>query len=126
MVLWAYDMYFCFQYSLRKDGKILDKFFEYFTNQMDIYLTECGTEQYQGYFKCEYNVRRDLVFHYVESGIGYYEVKGKRYKLQAGDMFILRKHEKVKYYSDHENPWKYYWIALKGEKLKNILSKTKL
>lgn len=105
----------------------MEKYLKHFTNnEFDIQIAECGVEQYPGSSKHEYTVRRYYVLHYVESGVGFYEVNGKRYKLQANDGFILRKNDKVKYYSNPKNPWKYYWIAIQGEQIDEVLSKTTL
>jgi len=108
-----------------KQGGNMEDYWKHFTqNNYQINLAECGVEQYSKYDKREYNVRRHYVIHYIESGLGYYEVNGKRYKLSAGDGFILRKSDRVKYYSDTTDPWKCYWIAIKGGKTNEVLGKT--
>lgn len=105
----------------------MEKYMEYFTNNdIEVTLDECGVEKYPGFSKHAYTVRRYFTIHYVDSGVGYYEVNGKSYTLKAGDAFILRKNEKVKYYSEPTNPWKYYWIALSGDHLNELIKRTTL
>lgn len=105
----------------------MEKYIEYFTDKsLQVTIDECGVEQYPGFSKHEYTVRRYFAIHYIESGMGYYEVNGEKYTLKAGDAFILRKNEKVRYYSESKNPWKYYWVAISGEQLNVVLETTTL
>lgn len=69
-------------------------------------------------------VRNHYCIHYVISGDGYYEVKGKTMKLSAGDTFILYPDTTVKYYADMENPWEYVWAGFMGDDAESLIRAT--
>ena len=50
--------------------------------------------------------------HYIISGKGYYNGK----LLQAGDGFFCFKNDYVQYAPDPEDPWKYVWLRMHGER----------
>ena len=49
--------------------------------------------------------------HYVVGGHGYFN--GRR--LGAGEGFVCRKEQAVKYRPDRSDPWEYYWIRTEGD-----------
>lgn len=61
------------------------------------------------------------LLHIVISGTGYFQTERARYKLTAGDAFLIRPHELITYESDKHNPWHYVWIAFNGEYSSAIL-----
>ena len=48
--------------------------------------------------------------HYVRSGCGILFIKGKRYDIKAGDLFLIPANESIMYYPNESDPWRYYWI----------------
>lgn len=61
-----------------------------------------------------YHVKRQAstayVIEYISSGCGFLKINGKKYKLTAGDAYIIHIGDKCDYYSDKSNPYKKYWI----------------
>lgn len=95
-------------------------------DNFDINLTECGVERYPNYSEHKYVVKRKFSIHFITEGEGYYEINNKKYFLESGDGFILRRGDYVKYYSQLDNQWKYYWISIQGDDLYTILNRTSL
>lgn len=89
----------------------------------DLYLTYCGMEQctpthfYGPISRPEYHI------HFILDGEGYLEIKGKKYHLHKGQIFLLPANVSVYYYADHSHPWYYAWAAFNGEKATYYLSK---
>lgn len=52
--------------------------------------------------------------HYVISGKGVLYFRGKTYKVQSGQYFVLPINENIKYLPDKTDPWKYFWFDFKG------------
>ena len=70
-----------------------------------------------GHEKCEslhsYGpaMRFHWLLHFVVSGFGSFEIRGKKYKLSAGDIFVIPPNVETFYQADAENPWSYIWIG---------------
>lgn len=52
--------------------------------------------------------------HFIVTGKGTYRVHGQIYNLQANDCFLLLPNTPIRYQSDAEDPWVYYWIGFDG------------
>lgn len=80
-----------------------------------------------GYQRCDPvyqwgpGVRDHYLIHLVLSGKGMYQVNGRRYALQAGDVFLVYPHTSVTYASDRDDPWEYYWVGFNGSDAAFIL-----
>ncbi len=82
----------------------------------DIYVVNCGYEDCCLYFNCAAHKRQYYLLHYVTKGEGYYEVNDLKFKVSAGDMFLIRPDELVTYYSpEPENTWSFCWIGFNGK-----------
>jgi len=61
-----------------------------------------------------YHIKREnspvYIIEYIVSGRGFLKINGKKYKLEAGDAYIIHSGDKCEYYSDKSNPYKKYWI----------------
>lgn len=57
--------------------------------------------------------REYYLVHYVLSGKGIYSRDRKTYKVNTGDLFIIRPGEDTLYCADREDPWEYAWIAFR-------------
>lgn len=70
-----------------------------------------------GYEKCEPNhffgptIRDFYVFHFLVSGKGFYQVRGKTVQLKAGDCFLVIPNEPIFYRADPDDPYEYYWVG---------------
>lgn len=59
--------------------------------------------------------------HYVMSGKGTYTCNGSSYTLSAGQCFFIFPGELESYAADHQDPWKYRWIAFSGAEAAQLL-----
>ena len=59
-------------------------------------------------------VRNHWLLHYIVSGKGIFERDGKRFRLGAGDIFVIPPHLETYYEADAEDPWSYIWIGFTG------------
>ncbi|AWB45655.1 AraC family transcriptional regulator [Paenibacillus sp. CAA11] len=55
-----------------------------------------------------------FLFHYIENGAGVFRTEEAVFHLQAGSGFLIHPNQLVSYASDHEQPWKYRWMAFTG------------
>ena len=76
-----------------------------------------------GWEKCNANhkfgpaVRWYWLIHYVVSGRGIYEVDGKRYSIESGEMFVIPPQKVTFYQADKEDPWQYIWVGFAADEL---------
>lgn len=71
-------------------------------------------------------VRSSYMVHYIHSGKGIYQARGREWHLQTGDLFLMIPGERIYYEADKENPWEYLWIGLQGIKVEEYLKRTTL
>ncbi len=69
-------------------------------------------------------VRNHYLIHYVVSGRGVYETRGRRYALRAGDAFLALPDTEITYYADESDPWEYVWVGFAGNDALPILQCT--
>lgn len=74
---------------------------------VELYLTVCGTERCSADKFYGPIVRRDYHVHFILSGKGTLEMGGKVYHLHRGQIFVTVPGIEIFYYSDPENPWHY-------------------
>lgn len=60
--------------------------------------------------------------HYVVSGKGRFQCRGREYELGPGDSFFIFPGELVSYVSDEDHPWYYRWVGFKGNLADQLLS----
>lgn len=83
-----------------------------------------------GYQKCDSlyqwgpGIRDHYLIHYIISGEGFYQVKGSKHHLQAGDCFLVYPNTEVTYYADEKNPWEYAWVGFTGSDAAIMLQAT--
>ena len=87
-------------------------------------LTGCNAYYQDETYAWGPGIHRDYVIHYVLKGCGYYETGGQRYKVNAGESFIIFPGETVRYYPDAVCPWEYTWVNFNGEDAKSLISMT--
>ncbi|MCG7410282.1 AraC family transcriptional regulator [Paenibacillus sp. ACRRX] len=54
------------------------------------------------------------LLHHVIEGCGEFSTESRTYRLGPGDAFLITPNQLVSYMSDADNPWRYQWIAVKG------------
>ncbi|MHA6483579.1 AraC family transcriptional regulator [Paenibacillus sp. strain BS8-2] len=64
-----------------------------------------------------------FLVHVVTSGEGTFETLGYKYRLGAGDAFLIFPDILVKYEADKGDPWNYMWIGFGGDKAEKELAR---
>ncbi|WP_274365432.1 AraC family transcriptional regulator [Paenibacillus thermotolerans] len=62
------------------------------------------------------------LIHYVESGYGVFAYEGSEYSLGPGDSFVIEPGVLASYTADESVPWRYRWIAFKGEEACELMA----
>lgn len=79
-----------------------------------IRILDCGYhETPRGKYSAQ-KVIDHFVLHFIISGRGTYEVHGQTHHLGKGDCFLLLPNVPIRYQSDTEDPWVYYWVGFDG------------
>lgn len=92
----------------------------------DIRIDECGIQQFKPAENYSYRVYQNYVIHYIEEGIGTFNVDNNTYTLTSNEGFILRQGQHVTYYADHNKPWRNYWVGFSGEAFDKFIKYTSL
>lgn len=71
-------------------------------------------------------VRDHYLIHCVISGRGGFSCRGKRYRLSAGDGFVVVPERIVSYAADQDDPWEYCWVGFNGADAKRLMGQTGL
>ena len=69
----------------------------------------------------EYTPKSYHLFHYVISGKGTLEYKGKTYNISKDQMFYIAPDDKPIYQPDPDDPWTYIWVGFDGVVVKELL-----
>lgn len=93
---------------------------------VELYLTVCGTERCAPDKFYGPIVRRDYHVHFILSGRGTLEMAGNVYSLRRGQIFVTVPGVDVFYYSEPEDPWHYAWVSFNGSKAELYLEKAGL
>lgn len=56
-------------------------------------------------------VRHYYLLHYVYDGAGWLQKNGRTYKVETGDVFVIRPGEVTTYGTGKADPWKYSWLG---------------
>ena len=56
-------------------------------------------------------VRSYWLMHYVTSGFGRFEIEGRVYDLQPGQIFVIPQDVTTYYEADAKKPWNYIWVG---------------
>ena len=71
------------------------------------------------YPNASYYIKREpspcFIIEYIVSGRGYLEINGEKYKLGAGDTYIIHPGDFCTYYADKNDPYKKYWVNFSTE-----------
>ncbi|MFI2858437.1 AraC family transcriptional regulator [Paenibacillus sp. JSM ZJ436] len=61
------------------------------------------------------------LLHLVEAGKGTFQTEHALYELGPGDAFLIHPGQLVSYVSDAEEPWRYRWVAFKGQEAEGLV-----
>jgi len=86
----------------------------------------CGMEECKPGHSFGPAIRPHYLMHFVLRGKGIYQVKGKEFKVNKGEAFLIRPQDVTYYEADLEDPWEYVWIAFDGEEADAILEEYQL
>ncbi len=95
---------------LQKQGKMMQNFLD-----DKLILIESDEEKCKPCHVYGWGRRAFYLIHFVVSGKGKLFVDKKVYELSAGESFIIKPFQKVKYVADSEEPWHYTWVNFSGE-----------
>ena len=95
-------------------AELVANFIESFDNNLSIITVGYNNFAYVLPFYKK-RVQKFFAVHFVLSGKGIFEIRGKRYKLRQYDFFLIPPNETVSYYPDKNEPWTYVWIEFSGD-----------
>lgn len=80
------------------------------------YLTivKCGEEECKPNYRFDQYLKDFFLIHYVVRGKGEFQINGKKYKLSAGQGFLIPPNKYAEYVADEKDPWYYTWVAFTG------------
>ncbi|MCI5700120.1 MAG: AraC family transcriptional regulator [Lachnospiraceae bacterium] len=121
-------------YSAEDDSLDIHSYTDSVEQTKELLITNYNLEEINpvsaGYEKCAPNhyfgpwIRNHYIFHYVQSGKGYFIREKEQYSLKPGDVFLIRPSELCKYYADAKEPWCYIWIGFTGKRAEEFLAST--
>lgn len=88
---------------------------------VDLSLCYCGIEDCDPDHYYGPTDRTEYLLHYIMSGKGTYQVGGHTYHLGSHQLFLIWPGVKTYYVADHDDPWRYIWVAFNGIKAKTYL-----
>lgn len=91
-----------------------------------IFMVHCGKEKCEPKHSFGPFMRDHYLIHYIESGKGRFEINGKVYNVNAGEIFYIMPNVITYYEADEKEPWVYKWIGMKGRQLEGIFNMTGL
>ena len=62
------------------------------------------------------------LMHIILSGKGIFTLEGSRHELGEGHTFLIKPEQLISYESHQEAPWRYRWIAFRGEEAAKLIS----
>lgn len=71
-------------------------------------------------------VRDVYALHYIIRGQGTLETGGRRFRLSAGESFMIFPQKEIYYYPNPNDPWEYVWVEFSGQDATQILELTQL
>ena len=79
---------------------------------------------YQDYRKSKgsnfYRSMRWTSLHFVRNGKGRLFIGDRKYRVNAGDFFLVPANVNINYYPDNMDPWRYFWICFSEDSLFDV------
>ena len=97
-----------------------------FFKNIDAMIYTCGYENCAPGHSYGPILRNGYLIHYILGGCGIYKARGKLFRLEEGDAFLICPGELIYYEADRHAPWSYTWIGMQGIKVKGYLERTSL
>ncbi|MEK0315561.1 AraC family transcriptional regulator [Cohnella sp. 56] len=97
-----------------------------FRDNPDFYVSHFGKEDCMPGHAFGPGVRDHYKIHFVHRGTGVVQAGGRTYKLSAGQAFLSFPDKVIFYASDAEEPWTYSWIGFRGDRVADVLARTRL
>ena len=126
-----YSIALCDQFHFdsfeRRNAHLKDYVFSNdFTKNIDAMIYTCGYEDCKPGHSYGPLLRNGYMVHYILSGRGIYQCRGKTFHLEEDGAFLICPGELIYYEADREVPWIYTWIGMQGIKIKGYLERTSL
>ena len=84
------------------------------TNHIELTIFNCGLERCAPGQTWGPGIRDHYLIHLVVSGRGVFEVGGKTFPVEQGDLFFARPSQLIRYTADEQHPWEYSWVGFNG------------
>ena len=81
-------------------------------------IEECRPDHSFGPF-----TREEYLIHFVLDGCGVFRTPEDRFRIEAGQMFLIYPGTETLYRADHIRPWSYCWIGFKGLRTEPVLKR---
>ena len=88
----------------------------------DLWVVDVGSQDVIDLHPIENNYPYFLI-QYIIKGSGYVEINGTIHPIKSKQYFVVFPDTDIKYYSDVNNPWTYYWINFNGLSALKLLAK---
>lgn len=112
--------------SVVSNGESKRNFSNDFFRNIDAMIYTCGYENCAPGHSYGPILRNGYLIHYVLGGCGIYKARGRLFRLNAGDAFLICPGELIYYEADGHAPWSYTWIGMQGIKVAGYLERTTL
>lgn len=89
-----------------------------------LYVQNTGRQQCEPGYRWGPGVRDHYLIHHVLSGRGFLEAGEKRYRLEAGDTFLVYPSTSILYRADDKEPWEYVWVGFHGMEARDLVEQT--
>ena len=99
--------------------------FKLFNDQMfsDCFINFAGQEKCSPGHRFRPAIRPCYIIHYILSGKGKFFCDNVEYDLCENQAFLIEPTAMTFYQADFDDPWHYLWVAFKGYKVSEILSR---
>ena len=88
----------------------------------DLFLCFCGYARCQPLHSFGPAVRPNYVLHYILERRGLYQAGERRYRLEAGEGFLIEPNVPTFYQADQKEPWSYLWVGFGGSRAGEYLN----
>ena len=87
-----------------------------------IQLISCGREDCADMHSWGPGIRSCYIIHYIIRGAGWLECGRRRFRVEAGQSFLLYPYTLTRYYPDPELSWEYTWVDFVGKEAASLLA----